>query len=209
MSFTFVNSFEVYAAGDFFFFDFIFLLVFLVFPSWMKGKEFQMAKLGGDLWTVPALVMLQQLPIKKDVIVKSRFLIYGIHSAVFQLLLLIALPTFSTEFRELVTPLSLIAFVIIWMSLSVAAGFVMVASEAGGNFGTKAFLAAWLWIALAVAAMYFLFPVLFPEGFVMWTIHVAGDWPFLVIPAAILLGYGGWRYWQYVMKRDMAKADYL
>lgn len=59
-----------------------------MFPAWMKPKIFQMQKMDGDLWTVPAVIRLQQLPVPKAVIVKSRFIIHSAYSFPYQLILL-------------------------------------------------------------------------------------------------------------------------
>ncbi|MGI2327018.1 hypothetical protein [Planococcus sp. YIM B11945] len=209
MSLIFMLSFDVYLEGEFAFFDLLFLLIFFIFPAWMKSKEFQMQKMDGDLWTSPSIIMLQQLPILKDIIVKSRFIIHAFCSFPFQLILFIAMPLLSENFRNMMTPAAYIAFVLIWLSLSVSIGFIMAASEAGGNFKTKTIILSLVCLLIGVAAFYILFPLLSDKGFVHWTMFIAADWTLLSVIAAIVLCVAGWNYWQADMRKTIKKTDYL
>lgn len=206
MSLIFMQSLGVHLEGDFRFFDLLFLLIFFMFPVWMKSKEFQMQKIDGDLWASPSIVMLQHLPVSKDIIVKSRFLIHSFCSFPFQLILLIAMPIMSENFREAMTPVAYISFVLIWLSLSIAIGFVMAASEAGGNYKMKAFVLSIMYLLIGFAIVYFLRP---DDGFVQLTMMMAAEWSLLSIVLAVVLGIAGWKYWQADMKKMIKKADYL
>ncbi|MDE4084593.1 hypothetical protein PO902_05965 [Planococcus maritimus] len=209
MSLIFMMSFDVYLEGDFKGFDIMFLLVFFMFPAWMKGKEFQMQKMDGNLWSSPPIIMLQQLPISRNTIVKSRFLIHAFCSFPFQLILLIAMPLMSDNFREAMTPVSYAVFVLMWLAISIAVGFMMAASEAGGNFKMKEMVLSFVYIVIAAAAIYWLFPMLSGGGFIEWTMAIAVDWPLLTGVAAVLLMIAGWKYWQVDMRKTMKKTDYL
>ena len=209
MSLIFMLSFNPYLEGKFKLFDVVFLLIFIIFPAWMKNKEFQMRKIDGDLWTSPSIIMLQQLPIPKKIIIKSRFIIHSFYSFPFQLILLIAMPLVSVIFRDTMTPLSYIVFVLIWLSLSIAIGFMMAVSEAGGNFKTKTIVLSFIYLLIGVCAIYFLFPLLSEKGFVEWTMVLANDWPLLSIIVAAILSIAGWKYWQTDMLKTMKKTDYL
>lgn len=207
-SMLFMRSFDVYLNGEFEFFDLMFLLIFFLFPVWMKNKEFQMQKLDGDLWTSPSIVMLQQLPVAQHVIVKSRFIIHAICSFPLQLVLLVSMPLLSQTFREMMTPLAYTAFVLIWIALSIAVGFIMAASEAGGNFKTKAVVMSFVYLIVGFAVIYFLLQ-LTNEGFVYWTMLAAAEWPLISGLIAIILIVAGWKYWQRDMKKSMKRTDYL
>ena len=209
MSLIFMMSFDIYLEEKFMFFDLLFLLVFFMFPSWMKSKEFQMQKIDGDLWTVPSIIMLQQLPVSKNVIIKSRFIIHAICSFPFQLILLIAMPLMSENFREIMTPFSYATFVLIWLALSISIGFMMASSEAGGNFKTKAIVKSFVYLAIGAAAIYFLFPLISEEGFVHWTMLLAAEWTLSSIFIAIIVSIAGWNYWQMDMRKMIKKTDYL
>lgn len=209
MSLIVMLSFDIYLQGEFRYFDLLFLLIFFLFPAWMKNKEFQMQKLSGDLWTVPSMVMLQQLPISKEVIVKSRFIIHAVCSFPLQLVLLIAMPIMSEEFRNYMTPVTYIVFVLIWLSLAIAVGFIMAASEAGGNFKTKAIVMSFIYMLAGAAVFFFLIVIVAEDGFIRLTMQLAAGWPFLSGAMAIVLGIAGWKYWQADMKRMMKKTDYL
>jgi hypothetical protein len=209
MSLIFMQSFDFYLEGEFRFFDVMFLLIFIMFPAWMKRKEFQLRKMDGDLWTSPSILMLQHLPISLIVIIKSRFIIHAFYSFPFQLILLIAMPLMSVNFRDAMTPLTYIVFVLIWISLSIAVGFIMAASEAGGNFKTKSIVLSFFYLLVAICALYFLFPLLLDKGFVEWTMSIAKDHTLLSITMAVVLSIGGWKYWQFDMRRTMKNTDYL
>lgn len=207
-SILFMQSFDVYLNGEFEFFDLMFLMIFFLFPVWMKNKEFQMQKLDGDLWTSPSIVMLQQLPVTQHVIVKSRFIIHAICSFPLQLVLLVSMPLLSETFSEMMTPLAYAAFVLIWFALSIAGGFIMAASEAGGNFNTKAVVMSFVYLIVGLAVIYFLLQ-LTNEGFVYWTMLAAVERPVISGLIAIILIVAGWKYWQRDMKKSMKRTDYL
>lgn len=209
MSMLVLMTFDLYLEGEFRFFDLLFLVIFFLFPAWMKSKEFQMQKMDGDLWTAPSIVMLQQLPIPKGVIVKSRFVVHAVCSFPFQLILLISLPVVSENFRSLMTPVTYIAFVLIWFALSIAVGFIMAASEAGGNFKTRAIVKSFIYMIAGIAAVYGLIYWFAGNGFVSWTMTLATDWTWLSVIAAIALSVAGWKYWQADMRKMIKKTDYL
>lgn len=206
MSLIFMQALDVYMEGDFKFFDLMFLLIFFMFPAWMKNKEFQMQKIDGNLWSSPSIIMLQQLPIPKNTIVKSRFIIHALFSFPFQLMLLIAMPIISEKFREAMTVPAYLVFLLIWLSLSIAVGFMMAAGEAGGNYKAKAIILSVVYMLIGVAVFYFLLP---DDGFIQLTMTLATEWPLLSGIAAVVLGIAGWNYWQADMKKAMKKADYL
>jgi len=209
MSLIFMMSFDVYLEGEFKGFDLVFLLVFFMFPSWMKAKEFQMQKMDGDLWSSPPIIMLQQLPIPRKTIIKSRFIIHAVCSFPLQLTLLIAMPLMSENFRDLMSPVSYTVFMLMWLAISIAVGFIMAASEAGGNFSTKELVLSFIYILVAAAAIYWLFPILSGGGFIEWTMTLALDWPLLSSGFAVILLIVGWKYWQADMGKTMKKTDYL
>lgn len=209
MAMIVMMSFDLYLEGEFRFFDLLFLVIFFLFPAWMKGKEFQMQKMDGDLWTAPSIVMLQQLPIPKGVIVKSRFVVHAVCSFPFQLILLISLPVVSENFRSLMTPVTYIAFVLIWFALSVAVGFIMAASEAGGNFKTRAIVKSFIYMIAGIAAVYGLIYWFAGNGFVSWTVALATDCTWLSVIVAVVLSVAGWKYWQADMRKMIKKTDYL
>lgn len=209
MALIVMASFDLYLDGEFQFFDLLFLVIFFLFPAWMKGKEFQMQKMDGDLWTAPSIVMLQQLPIPKDVIIKSRFVVHAVCSFPFQLLLLISLPLMSENFRSLMTPVTYIAFILIWLALSIAVGFIMASSEAGGNFKTRAIVKSFIYMIAGIAAIYGLIYLFADHGIVRWTITLATDWTWVSVIVAIVLSVAGWKYWQADMRKMIKKTDYL
>ncbi|WP_033541305.1 hypothetical protein [Planococcus sp. CAU13] len=209
MSLVVMMSFDLYLEERFMLFDLLFLAIFFLFPAWMKSKEFQMQKMDGDLWTVPSVVMLQQLPVSRDVIIKSRFVIHAVCSFPLQFILLAAMPLMSENFREGMSPLAYIAFVLIWLALSIAVGFMMAASEAGGNYKTSAIVKSFIYMLAGIAILYALLFLFADGGFIRWTMVLAADWTWLSIVAAAVIGIAGWNYWQADMRKLIRKTDYL
>lgn len=209
MSWVFMLSFDHYLEGEFRFFDIMFLMIFIMFPAWMKKKDFQMQKMDGDLWTSPSIIMLQQLPIPKNIIVNSRFIIHAFYSFPFQLVLLLMMPLMSENFRDTMTPFAYLAFLLLWLSLSIVFGFIMASSEAGGNFKTKVIVLSFVYLLIGIGAFYFLFPLIVDKGFVEWTMSLAEEWTVLSVILAVLLSVGGWKYWQADMRKTLKKTDYL
>lgn len=202
-------SFDLYLNEEFATFDFLFLLLFFMFPSWMKPKEFQMQKFNGNLWTVPVLIMQQHLPISKNVLVKSRFILHQLFSLPYQLILLIVLYAVSPDFREMMVPVSLLAFAVIWLSASFYIGLIMAASEAGGVFKTKTwYLSIGFWV-LAAIGVYAFINYFLEDGLITWTIDLALQWPVISAGVSIISAFIGWIYWQYDMHKSLEKTDYL
>src|SRR5699024_9005593 len=70
-----ISSFESYLDTNFVGTDFFFILLFTFAAIWTRPKYFQVQQLNDELVVSPAMYMLQQLPVRKDIIVKSRFII--------------------------------------------------------------------------------------------------------------------------------------
>lgn len=202
-------SFDLYLDDSFATFDFLFLLLFFMFPSWMKPKEFQMQKVNGDLWTVPALIMQQHLPLSNNVLVKSRFILNLFFSLPYQIILLIILYIVSSGFREMMDPVSSLAFVVIWLSASLYIGLIMAASEAGGVFKVKNWFLSVGLLILAAIGVYAFVKIFLEAGLLNWTIDLAQQRPVLSAGISIVAAFIGWIYWQYDMHKSLKKTDYL
>lgn len=208
MSLYFISSFSSYLANDFVGLDFFFILMFTVATVWTKPKWFQIQRINDGLLVAPSLIMLNQLPIKHDVIIKSRFIIFYMYSIPFQILLLISLYAFTPVLQNM-TIGTYISFSIIWLSLSVYVGSIFAASEAGDkSTSTKTFVYGILLIVGALA-IFTAFHLIFDYGIVHWTLIFAQKWPIPSTLISIILAVIGFKYWQRYMRKTMERIDYL
>lgn len=207
----FRSSLPSYLENGFIGYDLFFVLVFSVAAFWAKPKEFQSYKISSNLQASGLLVMQSQLPIKRDVLVKSRFIIHFFYSFPYQVFLLILLYALTPELSELLTFGSYIAFSIIWLSFSIYTGYVFSMSEAGDKTAmTTGAVIAYCIVFLIILFFIFTFiHVLFDNGIVYWTIIFAQKWPLLSSAISILLAFFGFKHWQYYMKKTMKKVDYI
>ncbi|WP_100009738.1 hypothetical protein [Lentibacillus sediminis] len=189
--------------------DVIFIMLFLFYPSWMKAKEIQMQKISGDLWASPTFIMLNQLPISKDMLVKSRMLAYSISAVPFFILQLLILYIFGGGFAETIATGEYIAFSVIWISFSIYAGFIMPASDTGDRVNSLTMTVYTILLSGGALAFFWLFYNFTDRALVQLTVELAQNWPLLSSAASLLLAYLGVRYWLGYMKRHMEKIDYL
>lgn len=189
-------------------FDLFFVVVFTISPMWIKPKDFQSRKVNSDIFASPPVIMLKQLPVKHDVIIKSRFLTYFIYTIPFQVLMLLLLYLLSPELRDLLSLGSYSAFSIIWLSFGIYGGCIVPASEAGDRTTIMAMVVYGLVPIISLIALFTVVYLLFHFGVFYWTIILAQKWPILSSLTSILLAIIGVRYWQHYMKKTMIKLDY-
>lgn len=205
----FLVSFSAYLDNDFVGFDVLFIILFALAPAWLRLKEFQIQKISGELWASPSLIMLAQLPVSNNVLTKSRFIVYFAFSFPYQLLMLIVLYAVNPEFQVMMSPISHIAFAIIWLSVGIYVGFIMPASDVGDKVSTKIMTVFSIALIAGGIGIATLFHFIFDYGIVYWTIILAQNWPLLSSIVSIFLAFLGFHYWQRYMKKTMDKRDYL
>lgn len=203
-----------YLVGDFYFggLDIFYLLLFTFVPFWIRPKEFQYQKTHGGMWASPAIITLTQLPIKKDIIIKSRFILYFIYSFPFQLFLLVSLYTLTPNLQTTMSLGSYIAFSIIWLSFGIYTGLSIVTTDAGDGYKRekhKLYMTLSFVILLAVILLILCFGLIFKHGIVHWTIIIAQKWPLISAAISILLVFLGFKHAQQHMKKTIEKVDYL
>ncbi|WP_188454745.1 hypothetical protein [Virgibacillus oceani] len=209
MMLFFVSSAGSYLENNFAGFDVFFILFFTVSMIWTKPKDFQNKKINGEIFASPSLVMLNQLPIRKGIIVKSRFIVHFVYAFPFQLALLVSLYLLTPELQELMSLGSYGVFSIIWLAFGIYAGSIFPASDAGEKLrATTAIVYGFIFILIALF-VFAIFQLISDYGVVQWTIIFAQKWPFLSSILSILLAFFGFNYWQRYMKKTMEKLDYL
>src|SRR5690625_1887268 len=80
ITFALATSMDSYMDNGYAGFDLLFILIFTFGPVWTKPKDFQLQKIYGGLLASPVLVMQNQLPIRTEVLVKSRFIVHFFYS---------------------------------------------------------------------------------------------------------------------------------
>lgn len=205
----FISSFESYLDTNFVGTDFFFILLFTFAAIWTKPKHFQIQQVNDELVASPAIFMLQQLPITKDLIMKSRFIIYFAYSMPPQILLLISLYLFVPSIHGLLEVGSYISFAIIWLSFGVYIGGMIPASDAGDKASQFKVAVYGVLMVIGLIAFFTLFTVFSEHGIVHWTLIFAKKWPILSGALSIILAFIGLNYWQSYMKKMMGKLDYL
>lgn len=190
-------------------FDVFFLFTFWVLSASFRPKEHQLKRMGGDIWVSPYFIMLNQLPIKKNVLVLSRFISYFTISIPFHILVLILIYALSSEYRVFMPAISYLVFSIIWLSFGVLCGSMFPASDVGEKISTLKAIVYSVLLYGGILAVLIVIYYVFNKGIVEMTMYAAKEWPLTSILISILLAVIGLLYYKgYVYKR-IDKVDYL
>lgn len=163
------------------FYDLFFLLFIGAAASWAKPKEFQIDKMRDGSWGVSYFVMLHQLPIRKAILIKNRFVIYYVYSIPAHMLFLFSMYVFSEEIRTILTFSEYAAFTIIWLSFAVYWGALFPLTEVGEVTKMSPFkmwLYTWLVIAIIIGGVALL-KFYTGYGVVYSSMMLAKKWPLL------------------------------
>jgi len=186
--------------------DFFFAFTFSGFLSQLaRPKDYQIQKFRSIRYASPFLTALNKLAIKKEVIVKYRFLTYFLLLILFNGLMLIGL---YPEFKQVMSLNAYIAFAIIWFCFGIYIGCVTPAFEVGSNLGWNIFYALIIGPVLFILYI-FIFYKWFSDGFVTWTIYIANEYSIISIIISLTLSVIGWNVWMKIMLKKMNQTDYL
>lgn len=205
----FSTSFSGYLETNYAGFDIAFLLGFSFAPYLLRSNHFQYKKVSDHLYASPTLIMQTQLPIPKDIVAKSRLIIYLPYLLPFALTIFPILYIANSSVRDAMDAPAYIVFALIWVFYGLYMGIMLPASDAGDYVTPKIVV----YYSLAAAAIFMgiitLFYLLFGHGIVAWTIILARDWPVPAIIISIILIFISWKYWPVHMKKTMKELDYL
>lgn len=204
-----ISSTAGYLESNYVGFDLFFILMFTVAPIWAKPKYFQVQQINDKLLASPFVIMMNQLPIKKEIIVKSRFIIYLIYLIPVQLILLSSLYLFVPALREIMTVGTYLVFSLIWIAFSLYMGSIFPASEAGDKASSLKVIVYGIVMVIATIVFFTLFRLLSAHGIVSWTIYFAQHWPIRSSLISVLLSFIGLKYWRYYTIKTITKMDYL
>ncbi|PKR77304.1 hypothetical protein CEY16_11255 [Halalkalibacillus sediminis] len=203
------NSFEDYMQNNYMGFDGFFIIIFGFLAIWCKPKHFQYQKIEGDLWASPYFVMLHQLSIPKDVLVKSRFIVFFTYSIPFHILLLVVIYAFVPYVQSLFSIWEFVSFAIIWIGVGIVIGAIYPASDSGDYVTMQKmivyFIAGVMGYFLVSFALYYFSDY----GIVYWTAEWAANYPLISIIISVLISTLSIQYWIHYTKKNMNKIDYL
>ncbi|MUK88714.1 hypothetical protein GMD78_09950 [Ornithinibacillus sp. L9] len=205
------KSLPEYVENGFLGFDLFFMILFSFATAMPKPKAFQIQNIQPNFIVSPILLMQKHLPIKEEVLIKSRFIIHFIYTFPFQVIAIVGLLYLAT-FPAHFSIDSMIAFAILWLSFSFYVGFIFPASDTGdkGFLATTAGLFIIGILTVGIGSILFtLFHAITGHGFVYWSIIAADKWPLFTSIASIIAAYSGYHFWKNYMKRNMNKIDYI
>lgn len=188
--------------------DVFFILAFCIVTTWVKPKQFQNQDHSNGLLLSPYLVMLNQLPTKKEVIVKHRFLTYMFISIPFNILFLVVLYILTPVIHDTMPIGTYLVFSIFWLCFSIYIGCSEIVTEAGANKSLLIIRGLVLGF-ISIIAMIIVFHKIYAHGFVHWTIYISTNYPVPVILTSVSLAIFGFNLWMKRMDRKIEKVDYL
>jgi|SRR5690625_2808298 len=188
--------------------DVFFILAFCIITTWIKPKQFQNQDHSNGLLLSPYLVILQQLPIKKEIMIKHRFLTYIIISIPFNILFLVSLYLLTPIIHDTMPIGTYLVFSIFWLCFSIYVGCSEIVTESGADKALLIMRGLVLGF-ISVLAIIIVFHKVYPRGFVHWTIYVSTNFPILVILISVSLAIFGFKFWMKRMDRKIERIDYL
>lgn len=186
--------------------DIGFLLVFGCVAFLVRPKDLQLQKVEGDIWGSPFFMMLNMLPIEKDVLIKSRFVQMLFPSLPFQLLFFFL---FSPWLVDSMAVLEYVAFSIIWFAFGVSSSFIFALSDVGDRY-TPVMLFVYS-VAFYAGVMFFLvwLSKKTDAGMVGWTTIAAKNFPIWSILISVVVTVACYYFSKYYMNKKMIQIDYL
>jgi len=200
----FLSSFYNYLLNTYVTFDLMFIAYVIFFPYWASSRHAAPKRVNEHLWASPFFLLLTQLPINREIIVRSRLIAYLLRTLPPVFGTFIVLYTFDLRLHQFFTFSTFLIFLIAWVSLNILLGMAIVAMEFGGKvnifnitFGLGLISALFIWHHYA------------PIGIVAWTVQIVNMYPLLTFATALFTIFIGWHIWQFIISRNMRKTDYF
>lgn len=188
------------------FIDIAFLLLFGLVPYTIRSKELQYQKVDGEIWGSPFFMMLNTLPIEKEVLMKSRLVQALFPSLPFQLLFLIF---FSPRLLETMSIIEYLAFMLIWLVFGISSAFTYAASDVGDRVTPMKLL---MWGVIIYGGVTLILVWLYVKtdtGIVGLSMEAAKVFPIWSMAVSAVITVSGYYYCKYYMVKQMKKIDYL
>src|SRR5690625_2244268 len=203
-----VPTMAEYLDNGFLSIDIFFIISFCLVTHWIRPKPFKIEDVNSGFLLSPYLVLLQQLPTRKEIIVKHRFFSYLIISIPFNILFLISFYLLTPVIHNTMTIGNYIPFSVFWLCFSIYFGCLELIPGTGMN-KVPAIVRNLLLGFLLLMAMICLFYKIYPHGFVHWTIEISTHYPVIVILISLILAILGFKFWMGRMFRKIEMTDYL
>ncbi|SEN85246.1 hypothetical protein SAMN05192533_12320 [Mesobacillus persicus] len=208
-SYFFSEFYVFYRDTGIIFYELAFLMVFGIAAIWAKPKEFQYQKINDETWGLPLFMTLSQLPIKREALINSRFLIYYFYSIPLHLLILISVYTLTPALRESMDIPSFLVFSLIWLSFGVSVGSIFPAVDAGDYITLLKSTIQTIPLFFGIVVALVLIQMGTENGIVAWTMIAATEWPFQSIVGSVLIVRLSTVFWKRKMKQKIQKVDYF
>lgn len=187
--------------------DIFFLLIFILIVQWCRPKFFKSQIDDRGLSVSHYVVMLNQLPIPKNILIKHRVLSYLLISIPFHVSFLVLFYILSPVMRDMLSIGGYIAFAIFWICLSIYFGLSEIAAEAG--FYKVPVIFRNTIIAIVITFIIFIVFYQFSSiGFVHWIMILSAKHPIIVSLLSLVLARLGMNYWMRNMHRKIKSLDY-
>jgi len=203
-----VPTMAEYLDNGFLSIDIFFIISFCLVTHWIRPKPFKIEDINSGFLLSPYLVLLQQLPTRKKIIVKHRFFTYLIISISFNILFLISFYLLTPVIHDTMTIGSYTAFSIFWLCFSIYFGCLELIPDTGIN-KVPAILRNLLLGFLLIIVMIYLFYKVYSHGFVHWTMEISTNHPVIVMLVSLILAILGFKFWMRRMFRKIEMTDYL
>lgn len=192
------------------FYDVFFLIFIGMAAAWAKPKEFQLNKVRNGSWGTPYFVLLHHLPIRKEILIKNRFIVYYAYSIPSHMLFLFSIYAFSETARTILTFPEYTAFTIIWLSFGIYWGALFPLADIGEVAKTSTFK-MWLYTVffLIIGVGGILLVRLYTGyGVVYSSMMLAKKWPVLSSILSIVVAVVCTKLVLLHAKKKMMEIDY-
>ncbi|MEW4327361.1 hypothetical protein Q0N12_11860 [Rossellomorea marisflavi] len=190
-------------------FDLFFFLYLFFMPSWSRSKESQVQQIEGDLYAAPTFMLFNQLPIRKNVVIISRFFCLFVPVIIGTVLVLVVTYIASDVLREVLSVGGLVVLTLFWTGIALASCSAFATMEAGERISKLRMVTSFIWLILIAGALFILMKDVLKSGILKWSIFFTADHPLVMLLLALLIPIGA-SWWAYRRAyKQMNKMDYM
>ncbi|UKS66447.1 hypothetical protein [Rossellomorea marisflavi] len=190
-------------------FDLFFFLYIFFMPAWSRTKDSLAQKINGDLYAAPVFLLLNQLPIKKTVIITSRLLCLYIPITIGTAAVMVMTYYWSEDLKGVLTFGEMLVLTSFWTGIALSFCSASVTMEMGERISKKRIITSFIWLLAGAAALFYLMKYVLQTGILKWSIYFSADYPVLMILMAILIPtLSTWWAYRHALKQ-MNKMDYM
>ncbi|MFD2638806.1 hypothetical protein ACFSW4_08025 [Piscibacillus salipiscarius] len=189
-------------------FEMLFIAFLLLGYGWSTPMEFQLQRINENHYASPVLFMLQNLPINKSTLIRSRFLLFYLNLAPL-LILLFILFYISPAIRNVMTPYSYFVFSLFWISFSLSFGSFLPASDIRTRQMTQGKLLFYIFSFIVfISLITQLGDFVYGGSFINLIIYLSNHDPFWLALFSITLIPLTLVFWVKYLQKKISKEDY-